>query len=123
MKTYSDFNIQDNGSSALTLVGGNGTFNALDLPRTDERSYFTVSFFDSAALDNRVAATAGTVAILAATDTQLIWKTIADGAFNAVDAYGEDISIPAASGPIANVQVRFAGIAGATHARVYVSKY
>lgn len=123
MKTYNDFNIQHESSSALPLAGGNGTFQKMGIPRSDERSYFTVAFYSEAELTNRVTPTAGTVSILGATDQQLIWKTVADGAFNAADAYGEDVAIPAASGPMSNVEVRFAGIVGATHARVYVSKY
>ena len=123
MKAYNDFQIQHEGSSALPLTGGTDTFTRTAIPRSEERSYFTVSFYDSEALTNRVEATAGTVQIVGSADEQMIWKTISDGAFNAADAYDEDVAIPYAEGPMSNCAVRFNNVTGATHARVFINKY
>lgn len=123
MHTYIDFQIQFDGIAALPLTAGAGTFSRTGIPRTEEKGYFTVSFYDSAALDNRVTPTTGTVQIVGSTDEQMIWKTVSDGSFNASAVYDEALAIPYAEGPMSNIQVRFLDVDVATHARVYVSKY
>ena len=124
---YTDFNIKnDNGSSALELDGsGNGTFTLLDIDRTTERTYVQVSYYTDSVETTRVAATGGTVQVVGAMDNKLIWKTIPSGSFDAADTYNEDTTMPSASGPMSNVQVRFTGVVGngITHARVFLVRY
>lgn len=123
---YTDFNVKDGTTNALELDGsGNGVFELLDIPRDGKETFLQVSFYTEETLENRVAATAGAVQIVGAIDSELIWKTVADGSFNASEAYNEDQTIPNALGPMANIQVRFTNCAGnaLTHARVFLVRY
>jgi hypothetical protein len=124
---YKDYNIQDaNGSSALELDGsGDGIFTLTDIERLGERTYLQVSFHTDSSQATKATPTSGTVKLFGSADYELIWKEIPVGSFNAADTYLEDTVMPAASGPMANIQVRFDGVTGgsATHARVFLTRY
>lgn len=121
MATTEDF---PNPAGGTIIPVAAADFLTDDMGLAAERGYVTIRFYDDAGGTNQVTPGAGTVVVTGSTDgVNFFSSMVADGSFNAIDAYLVTRAIPLATGPLKNAKITLAGITVATHFSAQVVRY